>query len=104
MPAKLRLAQSALAEVDVNQMTFLKEGCRGHCIQQTYGHVSRRWLIVHSDEAKQRAHKTVGRRLSKLSDREMKEWQKLCRQTFKCEEDAQQTVGKFQKACRYLCF
>jgi len=103
VPAKLTLAQLAMAQTEIASMSALKEGYRGRCIQQTYGGVSQHWLIVYSDAAKQRAQKTVARRLNKQSEKEMKQWQQLCHQTFECAADAQQAVLNFQKKCRCSC-
>ena len=103
VPAKLKLAKLALSETDVTAMVPLKEGYRGRCLKQTYGDTPRRWLIVHLTEARERASKTVARRLNKESDKEMKQWQQLCRQPFECAEDAQQAVRKFEKKSRYCC-
>ncbi len=101
VPAKLKLVKSALAETDVTTMAPLKEGYCGRSLRQRYGDVPQRWLLVHSQAAKQRARKTVARRLRKRSEKEVKQWQQLCRHSFACAQDAQQAALQFQKKCRY---
>ncbi len=101
VPAKLKLVKAIMAEIDLDDLIPLKPGYYGQCVPSHYGGVEQRWLVVHSEAAKERARKTVSRRLGKLSEAEMKQWQQLCRRTFNCPEDAEQAVQQFLKACSY---
>jgi transposase len=101
VPAKLKLVKEIEATLDLDSLMPLKPGYRGQCVCRSYGGVEQRWLVVHSEAAKQRVQKTMSRRVAKLSEAEMKQWQQLCRQTFNCELDAEQAVKQFLKACDY---
>ena len=97
VPQHLNLAKATLAETSIAQMTPLKEGYKATLHRKTYGKVEQQWVVIHSQEAKERAQKTVSRQWRKKSDTDCKRWQKLTRQTFNCQSDAQQAVEQFQK-------
>ncbi len=101
VPAKLKLVKEIIATTDLDNLLPLKAGYHGQCLTRSYGDVPQRWLVVHSEEAKQRAKKTVSRRLSKRIEAEMKQWQHLCRQRFNCAPDAKRAVEQFLKRCDY---
>ncbi len=100
-PAKLKLVKELETTIDLDSLLPLKSGYRGKCVSRRYGDVEQRWLVVHSEAAKQRAHKTVSRRLAKRSEVEMKQWQQLCHRTFNCKLDAEQAVNQFLKWSSY---
>lgn len=64
--------------------------------------MARRWLIIHSEAAEGRAHKSTQRRLLKLTEKESKAFEKLCRQPLACEQDAYRALEAFQKKLKAL--
>ena len=62
--------------------------------------VRQRWLVVHSRAARNRAEKTLQRKHLLQGDSEMKAFDRLCRQGFACEADAQSALDAFAKTLK----
>jgi transposase len=62
--------------------------------------VRQRWLAVHSRAARRRAEKTLKKRHLKQGEAELKAFDRLCRQGFACEEDAQAALDAFAKGLK----
>jgi len=95
VPATLREAQAALAQVDPPAMVALKEGYRSHELTSTYGGVTQRWVLIYSKARQAQAQRTVDKQLRQQSDQELKALKKLCGVTFACEADACQALATF---------
>jgi len=67
-----------------------------------YGDVKQRWLVVYSPEAYQRGLKTVNKKCLKLSTKESKQFDKLCKQDFACEADALKALSRFKNRLKIL--
>lgn len=63
-------------------------GLTHRSVGMTYAGVPQHWLVVHSPQARERASKSVGKQMRKLSDADQKVFAKLCKQEFACEADA----------------
>ena len=66
----------------------------------SYAAIRQRWLLVYSPAAYQRALKTVGRQFFKQSQQACDTFQRLCRQPFACQADAEKALAKWQKTAR----
>ena len=65
-----------------------------------YG-ILQRWIVVHSDQARDRAKKTLEKAVKKeLEATEKKIWH-LSNQSFDCANDAEKAMGELIKKCRY---
>lgn len=62
-----------------------------------YGEVKQRWVVVYSPEAYQRALKSVNKKVLKGGTKELKDFDKLCKQNFACEADARKALTAFEK-------
>ncbi|CAK8720450.1 Transposase [Candidatus Electrothrix gigas] len=67
-----------------------------------YGDVRQRWLVVYSPEAYQRGIKSVNKKCLKLSTKESKQFEKLCKQNFACEADALKVLSRFESRLKML--
>jgi transposase len=63
----------------------------------SYADVNQHLVVVHSTPAKERAKKSVSRKLEKLVDKEIKEFNSLKSTLFACENDANRALEKLVK-------
>jgi transposase len=70
------------------------------CVESNYGDIQQRWLVIHTRAGKERAIETVSRHLLKLTTKEQKALDRLCRQTFSCEVDAINASEAFSKTLK----
>jgi len=62
--------------------------------------IRQRWLVVHSRAARCRAEKTLKKRHLKQGESELKAFDRLRRQAFACEADAQAALDSFTKGLK----
>jgi len=62
-----------------------------------YAGVKQQWVVVHSTPAKERARKSVSKKLEKLVDKEIKAFESLKSSIFACEDDANRAFEKLTK-------
>lgn len=102
VPGTLKEARERLSEVDVEAMHDLTEGYRYTPIRSHYAEVEQRWLLIYSEQARTRAEKRVAKELLKQSEQEHKAFEKLCRTSFNCPEDAERALAAYQKTLKVL--
>ncbi len=102
VPATLAEAKALLETTDPENLRPLSEGYRYLSVTSTYAGVPQRWLIIHSQAAQARASKSVSKQLLKTTEQERKAFEKLCRRTFACEQDAMQALEAFQNELKVL--
>ena len=100
-PQKLKLVKTAIAEHEALSFLTLENGYSGVWLESDYGDVKQRWLLVRSEQAKKREQYTLDKRMLKVSNASLKSFQKLTRERFSCESDAQKALAKWQKTQDY---
>ena len=70
------------------------------CVVSHYGGIQQRWLVIHTQAGQERAIETVSKQLFKLTIKEQKAFNVLCRQTFACEADAVVAFKAFSKTLK----
>ncbi len=63
----------------------------------SYADVNQQWIVVHSTQAKNRAKKSVSKKLDKLTDKEIKAFKAFQTTMFACEDDANRAFEKLTK-------
>ena len=63
----------------------------------SYAEVNQQWIVVHSTPAKERAKKSVSKKLDKLVDTEIKAFELFKSTMFACEDDANRAFDKLAK-------
>ena len=63
----------------------------------SYADVNQQWIVVHSTQAKNRAKKSVSKKLDKLIDKEIKGFKAFQSTMFACEDDANRAFEKLTK-------
>jgi transposase len=97
VPATLREAQAALAQVDLQALAALQAGYRDHELTSTDGGLAQRGVLIDSERRQPQAQRTVDRPLRQQSDQEVKAWKKLCGTTCACEADARQAPARYAR-------
>lgn len=101
VPETVGEVKSRYTTIDSEQMTDAGNGYRYLPAQSTYGGITQRWLIVHSEHAYTREMKTFEKNLEKERSRNEKDLWHLSNQAFACEADAETAVLKFAKKLRH---
>ena len=78
-----------------------QEGYKTYSEEKIVKGVQQRWLLVHSEQAQQKAKKTVMKAVEKEHIRVQKALSKLSRQPFNCEADAKKALEKLPKKWKY---
>jgi transposase len=71
-------------------------------LKNDYANVKQQWIVVHSTPAKQRAKKSVSKKLDKLVDKEIKAFESLKSTLFACKDDAKRALDKLLKTFSLL--
>ena len=69
-------------------------------VSSCYGDIRQRWLVVESSQRRGSDLKALEKRLEKATRRTQTQLDKLSRQPFACEADAQQAINKFEKTLK----
>lgn len=95
VPMTLKDAKHAVSSLKADQLEALGEGYYGYWLEADYAGVPQRWLMVRSEQATHREQKTVIKNLLKTGTQELKQFQKLCKKAFACQQDAEQALADF---------
>jgi transposase len=96
VPETIGEAKRRIQETEVESMEPLKEGYHAEEYRSDYGDAEQRWLIVHSEEAEERAQENVREKVQKEHEEEAKAFSKLTGREFACREDAEQALEEFE--------
>ena len=104
VPSTVAGAKRRLEEVmdPEEQLRPLVEGYRYAALLRAYAGVEQRWLVIHSEAARERAAKRVDKQLIKQGDQERKAFDELRREAFRCPEDAWRALAAFRRTLKAL--
>lgn len=102
VPSTVGEAKRHLEQVDPEKLRPLAAGYRYTAFRTSYAEVEQRWLVIHSEAARERATKQVDKQLIKQGDKERKAFDELCRQAFHCPQDARRALAAFRGTLRVL--
>lgn len=103
VPSTLSAVKELSDRTDISLMHRIDENCSCLEVCGIYGGVRQRWIIIRSMQAFERDIQSLNRRFLKGSERELKDFAKLCCRPFACREDAEREWEKFQKTLRHTC-
>jgi transposase len=98
VPLAISEAKTRIQETEIESMEPLKEGYRAEEYHSEYGDTEQRWLVVHSEEAEERARESVREKIQREHEEETKAFSKLTDRTFACREDAEQALKEFESS------
>jgi transposase len=67
----------------------------------TYAEVAQRWVIVESERRREADLKALQKRVKQEEQRQQRQLEKLCKETFACETDALKAIKQFEQPLRY---
>ena len=70
-------------------------------VQSFYGGIEQRWLVVHSDRARERELATFEKNLTRIQNRNAANLKHLRNQVFACREDAEKAASRFSRKIKY---
>lgn len=101
VPMQIKEAREATRKAREEGMTDLGDGYRFKEVESDYGGFKQRWIVLFSEAAYIRECKTLIKTVRRESEKEAKDFEKLCKRDFSCKEDAQTHVARFVKELRY---
>lgn len=102
VPMKLRESKSLVRQLETANLSPMGNGYHGHWVDEVYGGVKQKWLVIRSEQAYKREIRTLEKNLFKSTDKSLKQFNCLCNQRFACEADAMDAFAKFAKRQTYL--
>ena len=100
VPKTISEAKTRIQEAEIESMEPLKEGYRVKECRSEYGDIEQRWLVVHSEEAEERARESVREKVQKEHEEEQDAFSRLTRREFACREDAEQALEEFESGLK----
>jgi transposase len=100
VPATVGEAKTVLAQANLDDMTPLAEGLAYQALRREYAGVTQRWLVIHSQTAKERAQRKARKDFKVASEKESKALMKLSREEFACADDALAALAALQETLR----
>ncbi len=100
----LTLTQANALIEDIHESAFRPSERDGYRIAEvccTYGGVHQRWVVVESKQRQASDLKQWEKRYGNATHRKQTELDRLSRQPFACEADAQQALAQFEKCLKY---
>jgi transposase len=99
VPNQIKATKEVMQSLSIERMTPHSKDERYAYLPlgNTYADVKQQWIVVHSTPAKERAKKSVLKKLDKLVDKEIKAFYSLKLSMFSCESDANRAFEKLIK-------
>jgi len=104
VPETLKEVKEHYRELDPEKMREIAPGYKYLPVNSSYGDITQRWLIIHSDQACRRELKTFEKNLGKERDRNAKVLKHLHNEAYACEADALKAAQRFAKQLRHQVF
>lgn len=102
VPSQLSKEKAIVKQAAPNKMQELCDGYKGYEICESYEGLEQRWVVIFSEAAYRRELKTLKKNFLKGSEKELREFEKLCREIFVCSKDAKTRYDKVVKKFKYL--
>ena len=97
VPQKIKEAKQLISKAKQIDWVSLNDGYSGHWIYSEYGDVPQQWLLVRSTMAKAREEHILNKKILNSTKESLKSFNRLCRQEFSCQADAEKTFDAWQK-------
>lgn len=101
VPGQLNLEKSMIEKSSLEQMKNLGDGYFAQEFSLTCSGVNQRWVVVFSEAAHARECRTLVKNFKKGSEKEVKAFEKLCKEVFSCPGDAKKQFSKMTSKFKY---
>lgn len=98
----LKDAKHAVSKLQTERLEALENDYHGYWIEADYAGVPQCWLLVRSEQVTKHEQQIVTRNLLKTGTRELKQFQKLCKKRFACQQDEEQALAEFSRGLGVL--
>ena len=104
VPNQIKETKKVMNSISLDRMTPHSTDARYSylVLGNSYADVNQQWVVVHSIPAKERAKKSVSKKLNKLVNKEIKAFDLLKSTLFACEDDANRALEKLTKKLTLL--
>jgi transposase len=102
VPQKILQAKQLITAHKAYQFEPLGNGYRGVWVDSDYAEVKQRWLLLHSEQAEQRAQHTLNKTILKSTMTSHKTFKKLCQRRYACEQDAKKAMKEWEGSQDYI--
>lgn len=102
VPQKLVEAKTLIKNQSQLTLEPFCEGYSGAWVDSNYGGVAQKWLFIRSAQATKREQHTLQKNILKSTEQSMKSFNKLCRQTFACDQDAEKALARWIEEQDYI--
>ncbi len=102
VPQKLVEAKALIKNQSQLTLEPFCEGYSGAWVDSNYAGVPQKWLFIRSAQATKREQHTLCKNILKSTEQSMKSFNKLCRETFACAQDAEKALARWLKEQDYL--
>ena len=102
VPSQLNKEKGAVKQALAACLIDVCEGYKGFELEEDYGGVKQRWIVLLSEAAQKREGKTLRKKFLKSGEKELRDFEKLCQEVFACEKDANRRFDKFVNRLKYL--
>lgn len=102
VPLSLSQAQTVIRQVQpVAAWEGLAEGYRLMEVCTSYADIRQRWVVVESDKRREADLKQLQKRIEREEQRQRRQLEQLCKESFACEADARQAMNKLEQTLHY---
>lgn len=102
VPGQISKEKELIESTSVEKMSELTDGYKGKEFDVTYADIKQRWIVIFSESAYKRECQTLLKNFAKGSEKEMKAFEKLSKQTFSCVIDAKKAADELLLKFKYL--
>jgi len=101
VPETVKEVKELYRKLDPSAMKELEPGYRSSSVESTFGGVRQRWLVVFSEQSRERELKTFRKNLEKERRKNEVEWKHVRNREFACEADARKAAAVFSAKLRH---
>ena len=103
VPANIKEAKKFINSYINSDMMPLENGYSYAEIENNYGNVNQRWVLIFSEQAFKRENATLQKLIDRMEVSLNKKLKRLLAQEYSCEKDAQKEIKRFEMALKYHC-
>lgn len=101
VPESLRESKQVIRRIAKEEMVNFGEGYYAKQVKSNYAGVEQRWVVVFSQKRYDGSIKTVEKQVKRSQIQAQKALNKLCKNLFHCQEDAQKAVEELSEKLAY---
>jgi len=101
VPLTIKEAKGVIDKVEEEELKEIGEGYKGGEARREYAGIEQRWIVVESEEGKERGLRRLEKDVEKKRKEAEKELKKVGKKKFACNKDAKQALEEINKELKY---